>query len=51
MKFADYLFMVKGDCCGEEVDFMKQVRGITDVQAVKDVEVVDLKSRNNLIFD
>ena len=51
LKFADYLFIVKGDCCGEEVDFMQQLKGILDVQAIKNVEVVDLKSRNNLIFD
>ncbi len=51
LKFADYLFMVKGDCDGEEDDFMKQLKGIAEVQAVKSVEVVDLKSKENLIFD
>lgn len=51
LKFADYLFMLKGECCGEEVDILKQLKGITEVQAVKLVDVTVLKSRDNLIFD
>ena len=51
LKIADYLFLIRGECCGEEVDILKQLKGITEVQAVKLVDVTTLKSRDNLIFD